>query len=180
LKTLVLGLGNDLYGDDGVGLQVVRLLEEERAAGRCPGEPAGATDFAASSLCGLALLEVIAGYEALVIVDTIQRSDPVAGRVAILDLADVRDVPGPSPHYISVPQTLALGRSLGLKMPEVVKIIAVEATNMHCLGEGLSDAMRLRLPEILSAACQVLSGPAFRGDGEQTPGADARVRRPPR
>ena len=160
MKILVLGLGNDLYGDDGVGLEVVRVLEQKRsAAGLAPGA-AGAVDFVPCALSGLALLEVVVGYDALVIVDTIQRSNPVVGRIQILDLEDVRDFPGPSPHYISVPQTLALGRSLGLKMPQRVKIVAVEAKNLYCLGEGLSEAMRRRLPAIIAAANAVLEATA--------------------
>jgi hydrogenase maturation protease len=118
-------------------------------------------DFVACALSGLALLDVIAGYDALVIVDTILRPDPVIGRTRIMEIPDVRDVPGPSPHYISVPQTLALGRGLNLKMPETVKIIAVEAQNLHRLGEGLSDAMRRRPPDIIAATNAVLEGTTY-------------------
>jgi len=160
LKILVLGLGNDLYGDDGVGPHIVRLLKQKRAAQRVPANADFTVDYVACALSGLALLDVVVGYDALVIVDTILRSDPVIGRVRILDMLDVRDVPAPSPHYISVPQTLALGRSLGLKMPEAVKIVAVEARNLHRLGEGLSRAMRRRLPDIIAATNGVLEATA--------------------
>jgi hydrogenase maturation protease len=156
LKILVLGLGNDLYGDDGVGHHVVRFLENKKAARRVPPDADVTVDFIACALSGLALLDVVVGYDALVIVDTILHSDPVIGQIRILDMQDVRDVPGPSPHYISVPQTLALGRSLGLKMPETVKIVAVEARNIHRLGEGLSETMLRRLPDIIAAADGVL------------------------
>jgi hydrogenase maturation protease len=113
-------------------------------------------DYVACALSGLALLDVVVGYDALVIIDTILCPDPVIGRVRILDMADVRDVPGPSPHYISVPQTLELGRSLGLKMPETLKIVAIEARNLHRLGEELSEAMRHRLPDIIAMTEGVL------------------------
>jgi hydrogenase maturation protease len=156
LKILALGLGNDLYGDDGVGHHVVRLLEEKWAARQAPPDADFSVDFVACALSGLALLDVVVGYDTLVIVDTILRSEPVVGQIRILDMPDVRDVPGPSPHYISVPQTLELGRSLGLKMPEEVKIVAVEARDIHRLGAGLSDTMRRRLPDIVAAADRVL------------------------
>lgn len=160
MKILVLGLGNDLYGDDGVGIHVVRSLEQERASQRIPPGTEVSVDYIACALSGVALLDVIAGYDALVIVDTILRPDPVIGRVRIMEMEDIRDVPGPSPHYISVPQTLTLGRCLGLKMPERVKIVAVEARNLHRLGEGLSDAMSRRLPDIIAAASGVLEATA--------------------
>jgi hydrogenase maturation protease len=160
LKILVLGLGNDLYGDDGVGPEVVRILQEKRAAPRGPIDADVGVDYVACSLSGLALLDVVVGYDALVIVDTILRPDPVIGRLHILDMSDIRDVPGPSPHYISVPQTLALGRILGLKVPGTAKVVAVEARNLHRLGEGLSDAMRRRLPDIIAAANEALEAAA--------------------
>ena len=158
MKILVLGLGNDLFGDDGVGPEVVRKLEENGAAPRVSCGADVGVDYVACSLSGLALLDVVVGYDALVIVDTILRPDPVVGRTRILDMPDIRDVPGPSPHYISVPQTLALGRSLGLKVPERVKVVAIEAKNLHCLGEGLSEAMRRRLPDIIAAANEAVGG----------------------
>jgi hydrogenase maturation protease len=170
LKILVLGLGNDLYGDDGVGPHVVRLLEQERAAGRPSADVACAVDYVSCALSGLALLDVVIGYDTLLIVDTILRPDPVIGRIRVLDMSDIRDVPGPSPHYISIPQTLALGRSLGLMVPESVKIVAVEAKNLHRLGEGLSEAMRRRLPAIMAAVNGALEAAVH----PKRPGANSR------
>jgi hydrogenase maturation protease len=156
LKILVLGLGNDLYGDDGVGFHVVRTLrdEDEREQAR-PGNSDGVV-FLECPISGLALLEVILGYDALIIVDTILKPDPVPGRIHFLEGADIRDCPGPSPHYVSIPQTLAIGRRLGLRMPGTVKIVAVEAQDPFQLGDSLSGPMALRLPDIVAATRTVL------------------------
>ena len=189
MKILVLGLGNDLYGDDGVGFHIVRILRAEGAGehlgpertdgvkGRAfaaeadprskPGASAGAgvrakapapaaVEFVECPVSGLALLEVILGYDALIIVDTIVKSDCVPGRIHLLEGCDLRDFPGPSPHYVSIPQTLALGRQLGLPMPRIVKIVAVEAEDPFRLGEGLSAPMVRRLPDIVAATRSVL------------------------
>lgn len=157
MKILVLGMGNDLYGDDGVGLHAVRRLKEERAAGNGGRENGDQVDFVECTLSGLALLDVVLGYDALVIIDTIAKSDPETGRVRLLEETDMRDFPGPSPHYVSVPQTLAIGRQLGLFVPRTVKIIAVEAKDLYSLGEGLSEDMNRRLPEVVAAAKGVLN-----------------------
>jgi hydrogenase maturation protease len=157
LKILVLGLGNDFYGDDGVGLEVVRRLKKEWAAAQPRPAEACRVEFAESLLTGIALLDVIVGYDALVIVDTIFKPDPVIGRVRFLEAKDVRDIPGPSPHYVSIPQTLTIGRQLGLKMPGVVKIIAVEAKPLYHLNEDLSEDMKRRLPDIIATTKDVVS-----------------------
>lgn len=157
MKILVLGLGNDFYGDDGVGLEVVRSLKKEWAAALYRPASACQVEFVESLLSGIGLLEVIVGYDALVIVDTIFKPDPVTGRIRLLEAKDVRDIPGPSPHYVSIPQTLTIGRQLGLKMPGVVKIIAVEAKHLYHLNEDLSEDMKRRLPDIIAATKDVVS-----------------------
>lgn len=156
MKILVLGMGNDLYGDDGVGLHAIRLLKEEWTDGAASREASSSVEFIECYLSGAALLDIIHGHDALVVIDTIMKTEPVTGRVRILDAADIRDVPGPSPHYVSVPQVLALGREIGLKMPGIVRVVAVEAKDLFRLGEGLSEGMRSRLPDILAAAKDVL------------------------
>jgi hydrogenase maturation protease len=158
MRILVLGLGNELYGDDGAGLEAVRRLRDSRPDGSPPGETGHEVAFLECGLTGAALLDFVAGYDALLIIDTIIREDPETGRVHLLDAADIRDLPGPSPHYISIPQTLALGRQLGLDMPEKVKIIGIEARSLYRLGEGMSAEMTARMPAILEAARGVLRG----------------------
>jgi hydrogenase maturation protease len=155
MRVLVLGLGNDIYGDDGVGIEAVRRLRDEGTAG---GQADDRVVFLECALSGVALLDVVRGYDALVIIDTIIREDPDTGRIHLLDGKDIRDVPGPSPHYISVPQTLALGNQLGLTMPGTVRVIGIEAKSLFRLGEGLSDEMNARIPAILEAARNVIRG----------------------
>lgn len=154
MKTLVLGLGNELYGDDGIGIQVIRLLGEE--AKKTPVRDFQDVDLEECSLSGLALLDVIVGYDRLVLIDTVKREAPRPGRIQVLGETDIRAVPGPSPHYVSVPQTIEIGRSLGLHMPSLIQVVAVEAKNIHSLGEGLSEEMKEQLPAIAEKIKEVL------------------------
>jgi len=148
MKTLVLGLGNDLYGDDGVGIYVVQHLRRELKSDKKSFPWLEETDFMESSLSGLSLLELVVGYEALVIVDTIKKENPVTGKIHLMDMKDLRHIPGPSPHYVSIPQILEIGKQIGLKVPSRIKIVAVEAKNMYNLGEKLSEEMKKRVPDI--------------------------------
>ncbi len=147
MKTLVLGLGNELYGDDAAGIHVVRNLREELLTEKGRQWLSG-VDLEECSLSGLALLDVVVGYDILIIVDTIKKSKPVTGKVHILEEKDLRYIPGPSPHYVSIPQTLDIGKKMKLKVPSRIKIIAVEAKNLYNLGESLSEEMRIAIPVI--------------------------------
>lgn len=155
-KTLVLGLGNELYGDDGVGIHVVRKLRHDLEAMKKTSKWLKNVEFEECSLSGLALLDVIVGYNTLIIVDTIKKSNPVTGKVLLLEEKDLRHIPGPSPHYVSVPQTLEIGKKVGLKVPSRIKIIAVEAKNMYSLGEGLTKEMTKAIPGIMQKVREVL------------------------
>ncbi len=156
MAILVLGLGNDLYGDDGVGLRVVGLLRQDLANSETSVNPVQNVACEECSLSGLSLLDVIVGYDSLIIVDTIKKSRPQTGRIHTLEEKDLRAIPGPSPHYVSIPQTLEIGRRAGLRVPTKIKIIAVEAKNTYTLGEGLTEEMEKRVPAIMEKVKEVL------------------------
>jgi hydrogenase maturation protease len=156
VKTLLLGLGNELYGDDGVGICVVRKLKEEVRKKKKLAAQMLDVEIEECSLSGLALLDVIIGYDRLVLVDTIKRKAPSPGRIHLLEETEIRAIPGPSPHYVSVPQTIALGKKLGLYMPSRIQIVGIEAKNIYRLGERLSQEMKAKLPSIIQKVKNIL------------------------
>jgi len=150
MRILVLGLGNELYGDDGVGIHVVRRAKQIMKTDHSLLKDNFSITFEECSLSGLALLDVITGYDALVIVDTIKSLHPEPGKIRILNEQDLRHVPGPSPHYVSIPQTIEIGRRIGLKVPSQITVIAVEAKNIYNLGESLTQEMENAIPQIIA------------------------------
>ena len=149
MKTLVLGLGNELYGDDGAGIHVVRRIKKDLMEMNKVSVRFKNVTFEECSLSGLALLDVIIGYDRLIIIDTIKKENPHPGKIRILKEKNVRYIPGPSPHYVSLPQTLEIGRRMGLKVPSEIQIIAIEAKNIYNLGEELTQEMTEAIPVII-------------------------------
>ncbi len=156
MKTLVLGLGNDLFGDDGVGCQVVQQLIKEREAGKVPWAPLDEVEMEACGLTGLKLLDVVEGYGRVIIIDTIKKDNPVTGRISVLKGSDLRHIPGPSVHYVSIPQAFSIGRAAGLEVPTEIDVIALEAKNIYQMGEGLTDEMTQAIPEIIKTLQRLL------------------------
>ena len=148
MKTLVLGLGNELYGDDAVGIHVIRRLKKDLEDRKIEARILEDVELEECSLSGLALLEVIVGYDTLVLIDTIKKPMPVTGKIHLMEGKDLRHIPGPSPHYVSIPQAIEIGEKLELQVPSRIKIIAVEAKNIYNLGEGLTEEMTKAIPEI--------------------------------
>ena len=156
MKTLVLGLGNELYGDDGVGIHVIRELRSKIKKEKVLSSVFRDVDLLECSLTGLALLDVIIGYDRLILVDTIKRSDPKTGRITLLKEKDLRHLPGPSPHYVSIPQAIEIGRQIKQKVPDETEIIAIEAKKIYDLGEELTKTMEIALPSIIEKTIELV------------------------
>jgi hydrogenase maturation protease len=141
-KTLVLGLGNDILTDDAVGLHVVRQLQHE-LAGQLP------IDFRETTEMGLALLDFMTDYSVAVIVDSIQTGQAAPGFIHEVDAASLRKLTGRTPHFVGVGEALALGRELGLRMPEHVTIFAIEVADPFTLGTQMTPFLQSALPGIV-------------------------------
>jgi len=154
--TLVLGLGNDLLTDDSIGLQVAALLRQ-----RLAGQPSITVSETAEM--GLSLLDIISGFDRLILVDAVQTGRATPGFVHRLDAADLAALPAVAPHFLGVGEALALGRKLGLQLPERVTIFAIEVEDVFTVGTQLSPALRAALPSIVAEiAGQVLTAPTPR------------------
>ena len=147
-RALVIGVGNTLRGDDGVGVHVARTLT-------CQPLPEG--------------VEVLeGGTEGLNLLFEMERAD----RVVLIDAAEMGKAPGEarvfgstllegstkacfsSLHGIGIAEVLALGRSIGVE-PEVT-ILAIQPADVR-LREGLSDALAARIPEYVELAKGLLA-----------------------
>ncbi|MGA1236057.1 MAG: hydrogenase maturation protease [Limisphaerales bacterium] len=133
-RTLVLGLGNDILRDDGVGLVIVRELAK-KYAGR------GDIEVCETMEMGLALLDFMVGFERVILVDSIQTGRVAPGVLHVVDVGGWRELSGSTPHFLGVGETLALGRQLGLDMPADVQVVAVEVEDPFALGTDLTLAV---------------------------------------
>lgn len=140
METLVLGLGNELAGDDAVGILVARAVR---------GELDGLADVVESSVSGLALIEVLAGYERAVVVDAIVTGRNPPGTIVEMGLDEVGRVVAPSTHQAGLPELAAVAGRLGLGFPSRTRVLAVEVLDPYTLGAPLSEPVATALPELL-------------------------------
>jgi hydrogenase maturation protease len=149
LNTLVLGLGNPILTDDGVGIHVVRAL----AAGNHKGLPLqDNVAFAEASVGGLRLLDVIAGYDQVILVDAIQTHGGKPGDTYRLHPSDLRrSLHSGSTHDLTLCGALTLGRGIGMALPEedAITILAVEVEDVLTFGEMCTPAVAAAIPEIV-------------------------------
>jgi hydrogenase maturation protease len=144
MKTLIIGLGNPILGDDGVGWRVV-----EEVARQTADRPEVETDCV--SLGGLNLMERLTGYERVVLIDAIYTGSKPVGTVSRFVLSDLPDLTAghsASAHDTSLRTALNVGRSMDIPLPkdEAVTVIAIEAENVYDFTQELSVAVAAAVP----------------------------------
>jgi hydrogenase maturation protease len=141
MRTLVLGLGNELAGDDAVGVLAARALRDELG---------DAADVVESSASGLALIEVLAGYDRAVVIDSIVTGRASPGTITEMGLDEVGRVVAPSLHHAGLPELAAVAERLGLGFPSTTRVLAVEVVDPYTLGAALSPPVAAALDGLIS------------------------------
>ena len=139
---IVLGVGNTLLTDDGVGVMVVRELMDEPGAHRRDG-----VDYHDGGTIGLALLPLIENRRALVLVDAADFGGTL-GEVRLFegdDMDALLRVKRSTPHEIAVSDLVQTADLIGTK-PERRALVAVQVGDIT-LGDGPQAAVAAAIPE---------------------------------
>lgn len=145
-RLLILGLGNLLCSDDGLGALVAGAIAETRDC------PEGVAVLDGGTL-GLSLLPYLEDAERAILVDAIQADAP-AGTIVRLEGDEV----GPavaarlSVHQVGVADLIDAARLRGRVPPTLVLLGIVPQTTE--LGVGLSAPVRDSAPDLLLLVCE--------------------------
>ena len=178
MKTLVVGLGNPILGDDGVGWKVAEEVKRRFASpapsspgrGTAPGFPAEAAyaDFREKpgegeqdsveikflSVGGISLMEHLIGYERAILIDAIA-NDLEPGTVIASKLHEMPDASAfhiTSAHDTSLQNALKLGEAMGADLPEQITVVGIAAKRVFDFGEELSPPVA----QAISKAVQIV------------------------
>jgi hydrogenase maturation protease len=132
-------LGNDLLSDDSIGLRIVDAARE------CLADCKNVTVLKSAEM-GLALLDLVVGFDGLILVDAIQTGHAPPGFVHLLDPGNLKVLPTRSPHFVGVGEVLSLGRKLGHAMPGRVQIFAIEVEDPFTVSSQMSHDLEALLP----------------------------------
>ncbi len=142
-QTLILGLGNPILGDDGVGWKVAEELQSK--IGNLKSEIE--IDFA--SLGGLSLMERMLGYQRVVLVDCLETGSSPVGTVHSMPLADLANPTAghsASAHDTSLITALETAKTMGASVPARVDVVTIEAKNTYDFSEELSPEIAAAVP----------------------------------
>jgi hydrogenase maturation protease len=142
MTTCVVGVGNEMRGDDAVGLAVVRALSgtvpEGVAVVECEGEP-------------VSLLSAWEGHARAIVVDATQ-SDAEPGTIRRIVAADGPLPPalaGSSTHLLGLADAVELARALK-RLPAATIVYGIEGASFDT-GTGLSEQVAAAAEKVAAA-----------------------------
>jgi len=141
MRAVVVGVGNLLRTDDGVGIHVTKRLAELGVG----------VEVVDAAMGGVEILEVMRGRELAIIVDAIETgAEPGTVFRVNLSRGELPPVITHS-HGADLVTTLRLGDQLYAgEMPHEVVLIAVEAEDTTTIGEETTPRVAAAIPEVIN------------------------------
>ena len=141
-KVKVISVGNDLYGDDGVGTAVIEML------GQIPEMKGielvnGATD-------ALGLIDHFDDTEHVILIDAAQMGEK-PGTVKVFSKDEVKlkiKMDHLTVHGMSLAEAFDIAKAID-KLPEKITIIGIEPENIG-ISEKLSDVVAESIPDVIA------------------------------
>ncbi|WP_455281977.1 hydrogenase maturation protease [[Eubacterium] cellulosolvens] len=142
-KPIVIGVGNELLSDEGIGIHIVRELKKRAISKLIEIHEVGTSSFE--------LLNIIEGRLRVIIVDAV-RMDETAGTVKNIDLLIDGDVSLPpqftSLHQMDLISTLKMAKG-AIDLPKKIVLIGIEPSSLET-GMELSEYVKGSVPKAIS------------------------------
>ena len=149
MKTIVLGVGNPILRDDGVGVHVIQQLKQQI------NDQNVTVDEALTG--GMNLLDLILGYDKAILIDAIKIKNVQTGEVKRFSLNDFSTIHSCNPHDVSLKEAIQLAEKIGEKqIPEEIAIIGITVNSHHRFGEQLSPRVAEAVPKAVKMTLKEL------------------------
>jgi len=140
-NTLILGLGNDILTDDGIGPKLVMELQK---VFEYPD-----VSFKTAATGGLEILELIKDYSNAIIIDAIKTNNGIPGTIYYLTPSNFKETLHVSSfHDISFLTALNLAEKMDLTIPDQINIIAIEIVEDLTFSDQLSPLIAEKYDQI--------------------------------
>jgi hydrogenase maturation protease len=155
MKTIIVGLGNPLLGDDGVGWKVAQEVKQRLDDG-------STVVVECYSLSGLSLMEQLIGYDRVILIDSLNTGRHEQGEVVTFALNTLEDLTyghSASAHDASLKTALGVGRSMGEALPadNEIHVVAIEARHVYDFSEELSLEVAASVPVAVQKVLDLLA-----------------------
>jgi hydrogenase maturation protease len=136
---LILGFGSDILSDEGLAIQLVLDLKKKWDH---------LSDFNTYLTFSLDVIPDIAGYEKLIMIDTVE--DVIVGNVNKFLLNEYKPTLHiKNYHDISLKQAIAYGKKIELELPKNIELITVSIDEIGLIDDSFSKSLIQNYQRIL-------------------------------
>ncbi|MBI9037161.1 MAG: hydrogenase maturation protease [Bacteroidales bacterium] len=136
-------MGNEIQGDDGIGIKIVKLLKRNSKN--------ASIHYETLWVGGLDLIEAFDGYKIIIIIDGIKTGEKEPGFVWDLTPENFRNTLHLSNlHDLTFLEAIETGRQLGYKIPETIHILAIEIIEDLVFSNDFSTEVQACYQEIIN------------------------------
>ena len=141
MKTIILGIGNLILGDDAVGVHTANEIK------KIVDNPDITVEEAITG--GMNLLDLLLGYDKAIIIDAVKSENCENGEVKRIKLSDFKTMHSCNPHDVSLVEAIEMAKKLGEKrIPNEIVIIGIMMRKIPCeFGEELSEKIAAAVPK---------------------------------
>jgi hydrogenase maturation protease len=146
-KTLVIGLGNPILADDAAGIWVAREIMRRNIF--LPN-----VDVVEACMGGLDLLDLMDGYQNVIIADAVKTVETKTGEIYELALEESGEISYSWNHRnLNLRTTIDLGHRIGYAMPEQIAVYGIgivdNCTFSDTLSKRVEEAVHLLAERII-------------------------------
>ena len=159
MKTIIIGLGNPILGDDGIGWRVAEKVEAILYEQKSGNEHARNIDIECLSVGGLTLMEHLIDYDHAILIDAITSGQSPLGHVSFFP---INELPNravghfSSAHDTTLQNAIQAGRKMGVQLPMRIDIVAIEAQAVFDFTEQLSPPIAAAIPKAVQTVMELL------------------------
>lgn len=142
MKTLLIGLGNPILGDDGVGWKVVEEAQKHLDSN-------SGVDVDYLSLGGISLMEHLIGYHRAILVDAFISNEDI-GSVFVYKLDEIPNYSAfhvSSAHDMTLQNAIELGKWMGAVLPAEIMVVGIATRRIIDFSDDLSPAVAQAIPQ---------------------------------
>ena len=157
MRTILVGLGNPILGDDAVGWKVVEHVEQQLHRPQLNGLQK--FDVIYLSIGGLGLMEHLLEYDRAVIVDAIFSGNELPGTISTHKLEEIFDPTAghtASVHDTSLLNSINLAREMGARVPEEITVVGIETNAIYDFSENLTANVAAAIPRAAKIVLELL------------------------
>jgi len=156
MKTLILGLGNTILTDDGVGIYVVRRIRELLQAA----DHESQVTIQEASVGGFNFIDLLTGYDHAIIIDAIHTKNGNPGEFYELDMRALKpSVRISSLHGIDLATACQMAKGMDIPFPEDIRIFVMEVEDEFTFGEACTPKVAANIDGLALAVTECLSSP---------------------